>query len=212
MKHRGMKILSLLLSLALVLGLMPGMSLTAYADDPYASIKNTTTEITFDGKSWYLIDYDDNTVTLLAKECVGASKYDESGRFVEYSNNPTVKTAVDNWYNNNTSADTKTAVSGGGMFLLTKEEANAITNADVMKCSNASNGGWWLCSQGHYDYYAAYVNGFEGGVDVYGYFVNRVVFGVRPALKLNLSSVIFSSVNLSGGANATPGGGSITQN
>ncbi len=195
MKHRGMKILSLLLSLALILGLMPGMSLTAYADDdpPYAKYKNTTTVITFDSKSWYLIDYDANTVTLLAEECVASSKYNESGSFVEYSSNPTVKTVVDNWYSTNITADAKAAVSGGTMFLLTKEQASAITNADVMKCSNASNGGWWLCSQGHYDYYAAYVNGFEGGVDVYSYFVNRVVFGVRPALKLNLSSVIFSS-------------------
>ena len=37
---RAMKgIISILLSLALVLGLMPGMSMTAYADDPYANIK-----------------------------------------------------------------------------------------------------------------------------------------------------------------------------
>ena len=59
----------MMLSLALILGLVPGMSLTAYADDdpPYAQYKNTTTVITFDGKSWYLIDYDASTVTLLAK-------------------------------------------------------------------------------------------------------------------------------------------------
>ena len=83
----------------LVLGLMPGMSLTAYADDdpPYAQYKNTETVITFDGKSWYLTDYDDTTVTLLSKECIGSSQYNESGSFVEYSSNPTVKTAVDNW-------------------------------------------------------------------------------------------------------------------
>ena len=102
----GRKLLSFLLTLALVVGLMPGMSLTAYADDPpYAQYKNTTTVITFDGKSWYLIDYDDTTVTLLSKECVGASAYNSSGTFVDYSSNPTVKTAVDNWYNNSITAD-----------------------------------------------------------------------------------------------------------
>ena len=36
--------------------------------------------------------------------------------------------------------------------------------------------------------------------------------GVRPALKLDLPSVIFSSVNLSGGANAAISGGTATQN
>ena len=72
--------LSILFSLALVLGLMPGMSMTAYADDdpPYAQYKNTTTVIKFDEKDWYLIDYDDSTVTLLSKECVGSSQYNSS--------------------------------------------------------------------------------------------------------------------------------------
>ena len=45
----------------------------------YKSLKNTTTEITFDGKPWYLIDYDDSTVTLLSKECVAASQYNSNG-------------------------------------------------------------------------------------------------------------------------------------
>jgi len=38
----GRKLLSFLLTLAMVIGLMPGMSLTAYAAEvPYASLKNT---------------------------------------------------------------------------------------------------------------------------------------------------------------------------
>ncbi len=193
MKHRGMKILSLLLTLALVLGLMPGMSLTAYADDapPYAQYKNTTTVIKFDEKDWYLIDYDDTTVTLLAKECVTSSKYNSSGSFVEYSNNPTVKTAVDNWYDGNISTDAKKAVSGNAMFLLTKDQANAITNADVRKCSGGS---WWLCSQGLDVSMAALVYGGSGAVDEDGEAVS-VSLGVRPALELDLSSVIFESTS-----------------
>ena len=189
------RFLSILLSLVMVLGLMPGMSLTAYADDPYSGIKNTTTAVHFDSKDWYLIDYDSSTVTLLAKECVAASQYNSSGTFVEYSNNPTVKTAVDNYYNNSISAGAKTAVSGGGMFLLTTAQANAITNADVRKCSQYSGtdyNGWWLCSQGYDDGLAAFVHGDYGSIYGYGLGVNRTL-GVRPALKLNLSSVIFSS-------------------
>ena len=168
---------------------------------PYAGLVNTTTVVKFNDHDWYIIAdnstaADASTVTLLAKECVASSKYNESGSFVEYSSNPTVKTEVDNWYSTNITADAKAAVSGGAMFLLTKEQASAITNADVMKCSNASNGGWWLCSQGSkYDYYAAYVNGYDGGVDVFGYYVERVEFGVRPALTLDLSKVTFDSAS-----------------
>ena len=49
MKSKMKWLFGLLLGLALMLG----MSLTAHADDipPYASLKNTTTEISFDGKS-----------------------------------------------------------------------------------------------------------------------------------------------------------------
>ena len=62
----GRKLLSVLFALALLVGLAPGMSPAALAEDsPYASIKNTTTVIRFDDKDWYLINYDDSTVMLL---------------------------------------------------------------------------------------------------------------------------------------------------
>ncbi len=221
MKQKIKQWLGVLLSISLMLGLMPGMSLTAYAYDenPYASLVNQTTDVTFDGKTWYIIKdnstaVDAGTVTLLAEKCVCSSQYNSGGSFVEYSNNPTVKTVVDNWYDNNITADAKTAVSGGGMFLLTKDQAIAITNADVRKCTDAHNGGWWLCSQGSSDDSVAVVLGGSGEVNDNVIVGSRL--GVRPALELNLSSVIFSSgskefslkpagssVTLSGGANAT---------
>ena len=191
MKSKMTWLFGLLLGLALMLG----MSLTAYADDtpPYANLKDTTTEITFDGKSWYLIDYDDNTVTLLAKECVGASRYNSAQSSYVYSGS-TVETAVNNYYTSSITSNAKIAVSGSGMFLLTKDQANALST-DVKKCSQASGtgeDGWWLCSQGLNDYSAAFVYGWSGGVNEYGYYVGSTL-GVRPALQLNLSSVIFSS-------------------
>lgn len=212
------RLLGILLSLALILGLMPGMSLTAYADNPYASLKNTTKVITFDGKSWYLIAYDDSTVTLLAKECVGASVYNSNNSYVEYSNS-TVKTAVDNWYRDNITADAKTAVCDNAMFLLTEDQATTIYNAnpDVLKCSKADgadDNAWWLCSRAYFDDSAACVGGVYGsvnGADDNGFPVNRTL-GVRPALKLDLSKVTFASVNLSGGANATSSGASYITN
>ena len=123
MKMKKNRISGILLSLALMVGLLSGMSMTAYADDPYAGIKNTTTVIHFDSKDWYLIDYDNSTVTLLSKEAVAKSKYKSSGTYVEY-NDSDVKTVVDNWYNANISAKADTAVnavSGNKMFLLTTE-------------------------------------------------------------------------------------------
>ena len=96
-----------------------------YAEDFYTSLKNTTTPVTFDGKQWYLIDYDNSTVTLLSRECVGASKFDSNGLSNIYSGS-TVETYVNDWYtnDNNISADAKTAVSGSGAFLLTTQQAN----------------------------------------------------------------------------------------
>ncbi len=189
--------LGILLSLALVLSLAPGMSLTAHADDPYASLKNTTTEVHFDGKDWYLIDYDDSTVTLLAKECIGASEYSFDSSYVEYDQSK-VKVVVDNYYTNEFSAAAKTVINGNKMFLLTAEQAGEITNENVLKCSMAHGAElnyWWLCSQSddasYMAYYAAHVYGDNGSVSDGGSYVQHRL-GVRPALKLNLSSVIFS--------------------
>ncbi len=194
------RFLSILLSLVLVLGLMPGMSLTALAwdGDPYAALLNTTTAVNFDGKEWYLIEnnstaVDAGTVTLLSKECVAASQYNSSESYVEYASS-TVKTAVDNWYNNNITSNAKTAVFDNKMFLLTKDQANAMTT-DTRKCSQASEANdnyWWLCSPGSFGNFASCVYGGNGNVLAYGYSV-VCALGVRPALKLNLSSVIFSS-------------------
>ena len=135
------RLLSILLSLVLVLGLVPGLSLTAYADDPYANLKNTTTVIKFDSKDWYLIDYDydENTVTLLSKECVGASQYNPLHANAEYDSS-IVKTKVDNYYTEKISSNVKTAIVDDKMFLLTTDQATTIeqANQEVLKCNRAS--------------------------------------------------------------------------
>ena len=158
--------------------------------------KTTTTVVHFDSKEWYLIDYDSSTVTLLSKECVGASQFDSNGSSNTYSGS-TVETYVNNWYTNNISTDAKNAVNGSGAFLLKTDQANTIknANADVLKCTQATEADlnyWWLCSPGNYYLYAAYVGGELGDVHDSG---NNVLMelGVRPALKHNLSSVIFES-------------------
>jgi len=159
----------------------------------YAQYKNTTTVIKFDDKDWYLIDYDDDTVTLLSKECVGASRFGSENTYA----GSTVETAVNNYYAESISTGAKTAVSNNNMFLLSTDEAKIIYNAnpDVLKCSMASGADdnvWWLCSQGYDYYYAAVVDGEDGEVDEDGYNLSYE-YGVRPALKLDLSKVEFDS-------------------
>nr|MCM8872819.1 hypothetical protein [Paludibacteraceae bacterium] len=183
----------------LAVTVLSAVSLTAWAVEPYAGLVNTTTEITFDGKAWYLIEDNSTaanagTVTLLTKECVGTSAYNSSGSYVEYSNS-TVKTAVDAYYTDNISAAAKEAVSDDKMFLLTKDQESTIYNAnpDVLKCNQF--GGtpyniWWLCSPSYKDERAMCVDG-DGG-----YLVDGPVtwsYGVRPALKLDLSKVTFDT-------------------
>ncbi len=196
------RILGFLLSLALILGLMPGMSLTAQAaweGDPYAILLNSTTEVKFDNKDWYLIENESTavnagTVTLLAKECVRASNYNSRGSGANYTGS-SVEGIVNTWYAGNISEDAKTAVSDGKMFLLTIAQANAITNVDVRKCSQASgavDNEWWLGSPGTNDDSAACVYGNNGNVNSAGEGVHWTE-GVRPALKLELSSVVFNS-------------------
>ena len=208
----GKKLLSFLLTLAMIVALMPGMGLTAYAAEvPYASLKNTTNVINFDGKEWYLIDYDESTVTLLSKKCVGASKFDSNGSSNIYSGS-TVESFVNGWYTDNISVDANAAVNGSGAFLLTTEQARALSS-DVLKCSTASGAignYWWLCTPAT-DKKVVCGSGELGSVTYGGYTVSYT-FGVRPALKLDLSKVTFASVSLSGGANASTSGDSSIKN
>ena len=93
MKHRRKQFLSILLSLALILGLMPGMSLTAYADGTtynpastytdFSGLIENDTEVTISevsGKTWYVIAYDgSSTVTLLSKESFAYKAFNSNG-------------------------------------------------------------------------------------------------------------------------------------
>ena len=116
MRKKLKQLIGILLTLVMVLGQMPGMSLTALAweGDPYASLLNTTTVVKFDGKEWYLIENNSTaanagTVTLLAKECVAASMYVSDGSSNAYSGS-TVENAVKNYYDNIISNNVKTAI------------------------------------------------------------------------------------------------------
>ena len=172
------------------------VTVNASAAGDHASLKNTTTVVHFDDKDWYLIDYNSSTVTLLSKECVAASPfnpYSEDNPNNIYSGS-VVEIAVNTWYTSHISTDAQSAVNGNGMFLLTTAEAQALPAA-VLKCSQFSgtdNNYWWLSLPGESDGGAACVNGYYGIVHGDGVEPAQT-FGVRPALKLDLSSVIFTS-------------------
>ena len=98
-KKTGRKLLAFLLTLAMVVGLMPGMSLTAYAagEKAYAAYDVTTEtnknksgddltalQVTFNGRQWYIIadnsvSATSGTVTLLAADgSFGKSKFSDN--------------------------------------------------------------------------------------------------------------------------------------
>jgi uncharacterized repeat protein (TIGR02543 family) len=69
---------------------------------------------------------------------------------------------------------------------------------------------WWLRSPGHYGDYAASVD-CDGGVRYYGDLVDLDYLCVRPALNLNLESVIFTSAAEGGKISSAEGGDAISK-
>ena len=193
----GRKLLGVLLTLALLVGLVPGMNPAALADDSYKNYKNKKTKpVYFDDKSWYVIDYDDSTVTLLAEDCVGKSGFNDYNDGNNYSGSA-VEKVVNAYYANSISSRAKAAVNGNKMFLITWDQAKTIRDTfewpaddpdNVLQCSEY----WWTCTP--------FATNHVGVVSKHGLTsVNNGMgervdteLGVRPALKLNLKSVTFN--------------------
>ena len=196
MRQKMKQLMGILLSLVMVLGLMPGMSLTAlaYDGDPYTSLLVTTDtnkgksgdeltalQVTFNDKPWYIIEdnstaVDAGTVTLLAADMsFGLSAFSDS-LSNDYSNSK-VKASLDNLTASGGSfADVADAIvtntdAGGKLYLLSTSEAQQLS-PDVLKMSfSCDMGGWWLRSVGDIVYIAAFVYGERGDVDVDGLLV-----------------------------------------
>ena len=87
------RLLSIVLTLALLLGLLPGMSLTALAADvdPFARLVNTTVTVRFNNHDWNIIKddswgYDAGTLTLLAADTsFGTCAFDVTRQSNNYS-------------------------------------------------------------------------------------------------------------------------------
>ena len=245
MKQKMKRFFCILLSLELVLTLMLDTGMQVYAaTDTYTDLipsdsddENALTDkvVKFNGLDWYIIADDSSavdrgTVTLLAKNPVGASKFNATtGDGSQYNdsnsgNSSVVKEYLDaltaengsfaNVENVIASTDLSDVGAGGvKLYLLSTDETKKLP-VSIRKCTKAdgaAGNAWWLRSAGFDSRSAAYVAGDTGRIAADGYPVPYVL-GVRPALRLNLSSVIFTSVNLSGGANSIASGDSSIKN
>ncbi|SFQ34270.1 hypothetical protein SAMN02910358_01646, partial [Lachnospiraceae bacterium XBB1006] len=186
------------------------VTVNAYAGNPYASLVNTTTSVKFNDMDWYIIADDSTavdagTVTLLSKDPIGASKFHESQDSVYVYSISLVKGYLDSLTGTGGTfeavADAIVTVKVKGsdsdsevdakLWLLSTSEAEGLSE-DVRKCSTAMSYYWWLRSRGFDPNKAARVECEEGDVSSYG--DNAwYEFGVRPALKLDLSKVTFDS-------------------
>ncbi|MBO5597623.1 MAG: hypothetical protein J5943_03340 [Oribacterium sp.] len=205
-RKSGRKLLGFLLTLAMVVGLMPGMGLTVYADGTtynpaseyhdYENLISTDTEVTISevsGQTWYVIAYDSSssTVTLLPKSGFGTYAFNSERLGGNVYANSEIKTYVD-------------GLTGEGQPLA--EISSVISDLTLIDTSTAqelsatkrkgAGSSWWLCSQGSSTYSydaAAYVDRWNNwNVNLYGLVVTNKS-GVRPALKLDLSKVMFDS-------------------
>ncbi len=185
------------------------MSLKAYAaTETYTSLMNNATEVKFNNYDWYIIEDDstsatEGTVTLLAADdSFGYSKFsDESSN--AYSSSK-IKTALDSLTKTGAFKDVANAivdmdlsdvsVTGAKLYLLDKATAQAVRlnlplSISYYEFPNAEMGAWWLRTRGYQDCNADLA--CKEGVGDFGFNVDKSL-GIRPALRLDLSSVTFS--------------------
>ncbi|MCR5283623.1 MAG: leucine-rich repeat domain-containing protein, partial [Lachnospiraceae bacterium] len=187
------------------------------------------------------------TLTLLSAECLGVSKFNEDSFAGNHYSESDIRAAVLNLLetdndlkavssamnalavttdvkNHDTGEPTQDITDGDKLWLLSIDEANDIS-ALVRECGDASgahSNRWWLRSPGSStsEEDAATVSGEDGAVDSSGWTVHYI-FGIRPALQLDLSKVDFKKdyntfvlldtyiVEVSGGGNTSVAGSKI---
>ena len=209
MRFKIKRLLGILLSFALMLGLMPGMSMTAYAaTDKYTNLIPTSSDIdlsdkqvNFNGYKWYIIEDNSTannagTVTLLVADTSFGNALFDDGTNV-YSNSA-IKRTLDTYTDSGTFKDVAEAIintSNGRLYLLSSEEAQNLPS-EVLKANftggDSSSGEWWLRTAVSYGMHVAIVNGADGSL---GDKIPAYDYGVRPALQLDLSKVTFNSTS-----------------
>ncbi|MBR3586894.1 MAG: hypothetical protein IKO00_12790, partial [Oscillospiraceae bacterium] len=253
MRQKMKLLMGILLSFAMVLGLMPGTKLTAYATSPYSSLvlnQNDTDEevvekkVQFGGYEWYVLEDNSTsngtagTLTLLAAECFGASKYNSSSSAGNLYSNSLIKGAVDALTNEggalyavagsiDTVSSLQTYEYGSDSvvydtatnvkcYLLDVATAHTLPlealrnrlpdgasyNCWYLRSPGYSTNGYVLVTAVHASY--AQVLDTENNGNIGSTMTNTL--GIRPALKLKLSSVVYSPVSqmFAAGKETTP--------
>ncbi|XME03980.1 hypothetical protein QYZ88_007315 [Lachnospiraceae bacterium C1.1] len=185
----GRKIISFLITMAMVVGVIPGMSLTAYAGSTkeYAAYDVTTDankdksgdnltslQINFNNKPWYIIEDNSSstggTLTLLAADTSFGTAYFEENYFTDSYSTSDVKSTLDTCVTEqfNDVADAIVNTDNGKLYLLSKDEANELP-VNVLKISftggNCNYGEWWLRTGNTQQAKADIVCGAEGLVN-----------------------------------------------
>jgi len=217
------KLLAMLLCMSMVMTMLP-MSVFAVSDKANVGTNaNTATamEIVYGGQNWRVIGYDGTGVastsgnmTLFAKDNIGTTPFHPTSTSNVYANS-TLKTAVEDIYAAFDSRE-KTAVVprtlATGAYSETAPWCDGVATTEVASVNlwplstaevklvnftlRTSAAYWWLRSPGCSAFEAAIVYS-DGYVDSPGFVVNYSG-GVRPAFRLNLSSVLFTSAAVGG--------------
>ena len=211
-------VLAIVMAISTFTGFVPGTCLKVQAEGTtyspasgykdYGALNSNSTTVQIEGVKigdtivdWYVINYNstNQTVTLLSKQSFARKPFNsDTSKGHDYASSE-IKTYVEGLTGENQPlAGIKDAladisenvegnpdnISGAVPYLLSTTEA---TELDSTKKGTDT---WWLRSPGDYGEDAACVH--DRSVGVIGGIVN-IAFAVRPALQLNLSSVIFSS-------------------
>lgn len=217
MRTKNKRLISLLLTLAMVLGLMSGLTVTAYAGgtvyspastytgfDALMSGTDTVTITEVPEKEWYVVGYDSKagTVTLLAKQSFGDQKFNSN----QSSGNSYAGSELESFVlgligNNqplygikgalaNISVAGDPSISGAVPYLLSSS-GNEIGYRLLQQIKWDTD--WWTRSPSSmYIEKAYYVNSGSKFLDTQA--VDNVL-SVRPAIQLDLSKLTFNSAN-----------------
>lgn len=161
-------------------------------------------QVTFGGKKWHIIKDESTsatsgTVTLLMANSFGNTKFDENGSNVY--DNSSIKTALDNLTTDGSFkefADVIKDTDFGKIYLLSDTEAAEVPQ-NLRKAFDGQ--AWWLRTQGtdagNVKY--VYVNDTSqhnpGRIVDAGVIANTSIVGVRPALQVDLSKVVFDATS-----------------
>ena len=216
------------------------MTAVAWDNNPYPELVNNGAKVQFNGMDWYVIEDNSTaenagTVTLFATRVIDQCSFNDSTNDGNKYSTSKVKRYLDELTNAGgsfagvasgiatipslttkgfLSDETYDTAENVKLYLLSIEEAKSLQNwqLETEGTIEEKMNYWWLRSPGNTNAEAAFVWSVTRLIiEGTAYNVGNNSYSVRPALRIDLSSAVFSSINLSGGVNATVSGGATSQ-